>query len=784
VALDDIKRLDTEMGLRKPLTASLKALHKVLRDLEEYETDLDDVSGVQGVLQKTFQTDFPSFCFHVATGVGKTRLLGACIAYLWRTRGWTDFFILVPGQTIYNKFRGRDLVENAEKYVFAGLEDFPGVNVIDADNYRRVTQAGLFDKPINVYLFNIGKIFEPKKDKVFKFSREDADGLGTKYPEGFASYLAERRPVILMDEAHRYYAPASLAAMNRLKPRLGLEFTATPVHDGNQIYKFTLGEAIDAGYVKRPTVARVVNDHTPESEKEQAVLLDAARNHERKRGVLEAYCKNNDLPVVRPILLVTTEDTTHGDQVAAYLQGETQFTVKAKDGTETKQRLYDGEPFGKGTPLEGRYKGKVLVVHSKTEEDTDQAVRELETNQYEIVVHVNKLKEGLDVNNIYTLAVLRPSKSAVLTEQIIGRGLRLPFGEPVPDGADLAENVADLNALDILPHLEYEKVIAAADDFLRSRIQTKVIDRAAKKDPPTTEVVTVEPGDDPEYRIDIPLIEPRVVNTGKRLEVFPIPLGIDPVGDDEYRREIAHTDVRTKNVSLTQAAGGPAVTNAPAYLVRHVLDTCPETDPDDAPVLYELARAYLAQLRSDESAWAYAVELRKEPLLNDFIGQIRRKLDELAPVVQNHTGGNFQFKPWTKSVPLDYVAPARSDDDPAQEKVGVLIAGYRRTIYEKNHFDSKQEKWLADALEREANPVLRWVRLPTRQMRIGLSRSGYYPDFVAVIREKDGREYHYLLEVKAENKCDPSKPDPEVQAKYRAAQDWARAANGGDENGP
>ena len=28
-------------------------------------------------------TDFPSFCFAIATGGGKTRLMGACIAYLY-----------------------------------------------------------------------------------------------------------------------------------------------------------------------------------------------------------------------------------------------------------------------------------------------------------------------------------------------------------------------------------------------------------------------------------------------------------------------------------------------------------------------------------------------------------------------------------------------------------------------------------------------------------------------------------------------------------------------------
>jgi type III restriction enzyme len=286
MSYQDVKSIHQEMNLREPLADALKALDKTLRDLEEYETPLDNLSGVAALTGKTFATDFSSFCFHIATGVGKTRLLGACIAYLYRTQGWTDFFVLVPGSTIYNKFKGSDFVRGGRKFLFAGLEDFPDFNLITAENYRSVTQTGLFNAPINIYLFNIGKIFEGKKGSTtFKFSKEDADGLGLEYKEGFASYLAERQPVILMDEAHRYYAPASLSAMNRLKPRLGLEFTATPTFHGNTISAFNLGQAIDYGYVKHPRVARIVNDTTPPEQKEQESLLDAVRNHERKKGV-------------------------------------------------------------------------------------------------------------------------------------------------------------------------------------------------------------------------------------------------------------------------------------------------------------------------------------------------------------------------------------------------------------------------------------------------------------------------------------------------------------------
>ena len=50
-------------------------------------------------------------------------------------------------------------------------------------------------------------------------------------------------------------------------------------------------------------------------------------------------------------------------------------------------------------------------------------------NPVEIVIHVNMLKEGWDVNNLYTIVPLRTAASKILREQMVGRGLRLPYGK-------------------------------------------------------------------------------------------------------------------------------------------------------------------------------------------------------------------------------------------------------------------------------------------------------------------------------------------------------------------
>src|ERR1700687_2465733 len=66
------------------LTAALRAIR------EEFPTVVD------------FEREFPSLCFALATGVGKTRLMGAFIAYLYLTGKSRHFFVLAPNTTIYH----------------------------------------------------------------------------------------------------------------------------------------------------------------------------------------------------------------------------------------------------------------------------------------------------------------------------------------------------------------------------------------------------------------------------------------------------------------------------------------------------------------------------------------------------------------------------------------------------------------------------------------------------------------------------------------------------------
>lgn len=101
-----------------------------------------------------------------------------------------------------------------------------------------------------------------------------------------------------------------------------------------------------------------------------------------------------------------------------------------------------------------------MVVHSKqgaaeSEANTKMLLEvEKPDNIVEIVIHVDKLKEGWDVNNLYTIVPLRTAASKILREQMVGRGLRLPYGERTGD--------KEIDAVMLTAHDKFKDILAEA----------------------------------------------------------------------------------------------------------------------------------------------------------------------------------------------------------------------------------------------------------------------------------------------------------------------------------
>ncbi|HOY79365.1 MAG TPA: DEAD/DEAH box helicase family protein, partial [Hyphomonadaceae bacterium] len=153
-----------------------------------------------------FEREFPSLCFALATGVGKTRLMGAFIAYLRIAHGINNFFVLAPNLTIYSKLIA-DFTPNTAKYVFKGISEFaisPPV-LTTGDNYERQIASGGQLFPTTINIFNIAKISSEVRGGRSPRIRSFREEIG----ESYFDYLASLPDlVMMMDESHRYRATA------------------------------------------------------------------------------------------------------------------------------------------------------------------------------------------------------------------------------------------------------------------------------------------------------------------------------------------------------------------------------------------------------------------------------------------------------------------------------------------------------------------------------------------------------------------------------------------------
>ncbi|MBN1589533.1 MAG: DEAD/DEAH box helicase family protein [Pirellulales bacterium] len=463
MSLQHVNAVANRLSLRPPQRDSLQILHRLCEIVDfRKETDVADAMKIiqsEFTQVEDFEREFPSLCFALATGVGKTRLMGAFIAYLNRAEGIKHFFVLAPNLTIYNKLVA-DFTPNTPKYVFQGIGEFAiePPEVITGDNYesgRGVRGGRLFgDDVVHINIFNISKINSEVRGGNAPRIKRLSEYIGESYFE-YLSKLDDL--VLLMDESHRYRATAGAKAVNELKPILGLELTATPqIIRGSQatpfknvIYSYPLASALDDGFVKEPAVATRENfnirNFADEASLERLKLEDGIHIHEETKVQLDVYAREHDVCRVKPFMLVVAKDTEHAGQIRTFIESDDFFA--------------------------GQYKGKVAEVHSNQRgEERDENVQRLlaveDPNEpTEIVIHVDQLKEGWDVTNLYTIVPLRAFNSRTLIEQAIGRGLRLPYGRRV--------GIAAVDRLTIVSHDKFQEIIDEAnrgDSIIRAGV--------------------------------------------------------------------------------------------------------------------------------------------------------------------------------------------------------------------------------------------------------------------------------------------------------------------------
>ena len=480
--------IKNRLSLRKPQSESLEILDELCSILNlEKDTDLNE--ELKKVIDKfptvsDFERDFPSVCFSLATGVGKTRLMGAFIAYLYLSKGIKNFFVVAPNLTIYKK-----LIEDFgnctnPKYVFKGISEFAvnHPNIVTGENYEKLTKGQIGMSEVTINIFNISKIngdTQKPRGKKEQGKPPRIKRLSEYIGDSYFNYLSTLEDlVVIMDESHHYRADKGMQALNELKPILGLEVTATPqIEKGNKtikfknvVYEYSLGMALNEGkYVKIPAIATRKN-FNPDLYKnnldalDDLKLEDGIRLHEETKVNLELYAKDHNKKFVKPFVLVVAKDTEHSSILLEKIKSDKFFN--------------------------GYYKDKVIEINSNQtgseKEENVEKLLSLESveNTIEIVIHVNMLKEGWDVTNLYTIIPLRTAASMTLREQTIGRGLRLPYGERTGN--------KKVDTLTIVSHDKFQEIVDEAnkkDSIIKKENIIEIDESEIRK---KKEVVTTE----------------------------------------------------------------------------------------------------------------------------------------------------------------------------------------------------------------------------------------------------------------------------------------------------
>lgn len=841
-----VNQIGYAMSLREPQKEALQYLDAISSSCDYKRNTLDEVEAIATANcedKHTIKVDdnfkFPSFCFDMATGIGKTRLMGAAIYYLYKTKGYKHFFILAPGNTIYDKLR-KEANPAHPKYIFKGLEAEMGrPKVYDGENYvrypARFVQGEIeIEKTseIQLFIFNIGKIFNSKTDTTFKFHKYQ-ETLGSSFADVLAKF---DDLVICMDEAHRYYAPASMKAISYLKPILGLEFTATPKSHSNVIYSYDLAKGAGK-YLKIPVVMGRTNTGGYSAEDiEEMKIRDGLTLHENRKKVVYQYCLDNNLDYVKPIVLIACKDTEHAKKIRA---------------------MIDSDSFNNG-----RYRGKVIEIHSNMKgEETEENIRKLLSiesaqNPVEIVLHVYKLKEGWDVNNLFTIIPLNAAKSDILALQTIGRGLRLPFGVITGNEA--------IDTLDIVAHDHYREIvedIKNSDTFKyrdlddRGVEPTKVVEitngigdgqlsllddifvsagvksfndvcdvktqdkmyeeymksfgrtkKPEKQVPPqysifdyidedgnekTVETTThtgegsslgakkAQPMKKEDFVATVTELSKKAISVPKILVQPSSTVTLKPF---TVKRNIADFEVAASKIERFNAVNAEmlesfdaeilAVDDAVNTLACMLLDCDALSEisvDEDADYILNIVQQYLALIDGSEADKNKIVRRYAKLIIDDIVKQIHENMDRQTYYTHVVQKDLIVFRKAVRNVRADGgEVNFRKTIANKSEIKKYVFTGYKKSYYNINAFDSDTERLVSVILEDDKD-VIRWIKPPLNQLGLFWQAGQQYnPDFLV-----ETPTTKYMIEVKAKNEVN----NPDVVGKAKEGIKWCKYAS-------
>lgn len=715
-----------------------------------------------------------------ATGVGKTFIIAAAVEY-YAARGHGNFAVIAPGRTILEKTID-NFTPGHPKSLLGGMEVEP--LVVTTETFAQMDHAE--DERARLYVFTVQSLTKPSA-KQGKKTHEFHESLGEAF---YARLQGLDDLIVFADEHHCYYGEVFSAAIRDLEPYALLGLTATP-HKKTPveqlIYRYPLAAAIADRLVKTPVLVGRKDDRSDVRTK----LSDGIRLLEVKREAIDRYAEKTWKPPVNPVMLVIAQTIADAEEVTSIIE----------------------DPSFHG----GRYADAVLTVHSKKSDEALSLLDSVEDPESatRIVVSVGMLKEGWDVKNVYVIASLRALVAEILTEQTLGRGLRLPFGEYT--------DVELLDTLEVLAHERYEQLLKKTgvinEAFVDYRTVVRV--RTDANGDESARLETVEIGAEVEVGAEalgtggtpvLESLEEREDQAKRETEMLASELkpraglhtlqiprltmsavkatfSLNDITDLNGFAQLGRKLARDPEDELRRTQLGARVVTTPEGFRRTelVTTTGQRVVSDAVAIPLDQAREQLidALLGADvvpgrlgEAAGAERIVDRfigglgssAEPVLSAFLPTAAGRL--VRAVTEEHR--RFVGKPQYKEVirvdefaPVRFGKPESTTDRTGKFSKSLGYEGWKKSMYEQVWFDSSTERSLALILD-DAEEIAAWLRLHTGDLKILWQSDGreYNPDFIAV--ETNG--LHWLIESKATKDIESA----DVRGKETAAQRWAQ----------
>jgi type III restriction enzyme len=727
----------------------------------------------------------------VATGVGKTYILAAAIEY-FAAQGTRNFAVITPGRTILEKTEG-NFTPGHPKSLLGGMEVEPVV--ITSENFASAAMRSAMENPdeVKLYIFTVQSLTKPGT-KQGKKTHDFNESLGEAFYEALrgADDL-----IVFADEHHTYFGEKFSEGVRDLDPRVLIGLTATPHKKTPQeqiIYRYPLAAAIADRIVKTPVIVGRKDDRADP----QTKLADGVELLRFKEKAVQSYCATTGAKPLNPLMLVIAKDI--------------------EEATELEGILSDPAFAG------GDYADKVLRVDSKQPDAALAALDKLEepTSPYRIVVSVGMLKEGWDNKSVYVIASMRASVSTILTEQTLGRGLRLPFGQYTDSEV--------LDTLEVLGHESYKKLLEKAgvinEAFIDRRTRAVLKKNAAGVLVPTLETTEagtkaeVGEGDEATPLPGQPVITsvesqtakgeeqlaqlkeqllprsdaPRIQVPVLKMTVPTSDFSLKDIIDEDPFEKLAKSIKADPAGELRRTTVSAKIETGPDGLRTTRLVTAPAVDRIESPAsllpLEDARGELVARVMASGITPARASEQKSAGRLVDaFLGGLGNDAAELLSSYMDRASGRLidligkeakksASKPkYEEVVEIKEIGKARIGRPKISENLAGKYergAGYRysKSVYTQDWFDSSTERDAANMLQ-EASEVEAFLRLQTGDLGILWAKDrSYNPDFIVVERSGD----HFVLEIK----MDKERESADVKGKREAARRWATYVNEDD----